>query len=120
MTKEEMIKEMSNKPTYREEANAPTHQCLRAGFIEDLHAGKDSEILKDLAYSRITNEEMKKLMIETTAGLAKFLELKDKHPKKYNQFVNSITMMYTYDWEKKQQKYKIKGHKEKHTPEVRT
>ena len=51
-----MNKLLRKKPTYREEANALICECLRNGFIEDLH-------------SRISDEEMKKLMIETTAKL---------------------------------------------------
>ena len=100
---------MSKKPTYRDEANALIHQCLRVGFIEDLHAGKESKILDNEGYSRITNKEMKKLMIETSAKLADFLEQKEKNPDKYNQIINSITLMYTHDWETATESYSIKN-----------
>jgi hypothetical protein len=107
-TEEALIKRLSKKPTYREEANAITHQCLRAGFIEELHAGKDSELIKDPSYSRISQEEMKKLMIETSAKIAEFLRFKDKNPEKYKKMINGITFFYTSDWDKRLKEYKIK------------
>ena len=102
-SKDEIVKEMSKTPSYREEANALVHQSLRAGFIEELHAGRKSEILEDKSYSRITNEEMKKLMIETSSKLAEFLILKETNPEKYYQLINTITLMYTHDWETKKE-----------------
>ncbi len=103
----QVMKLLKKKPTYREEANALVHQCLRAGFIEDLHAGKHSKILDDNSYSRITDEEMKKLMIETSAQLTKFLKFRDKNPEKYFQLINGITLMYTHEWDKKKEKYEV-------------
>ena len=104
----ELLKKMNKKPTYREEANALTHQCFRNSFIEDLHAGKYSKLLENESLSRITQKKMKKLMIETSAELAKFLEMKDKKSKNYKKVINGITLFYTDNWEKKAEIYKIK------------
>jgi hypothetical protein len=109
MNEKEINKLLRKNPTYREEANALIHQCLRAGFIEDLHTGKSSKLLEDKSLSRITNEEMKKLMIETTAKLADYLEMRDKNPKEYKKFINSITLLFTHDWSKDIKEYQIKS-----------
>ena len=108
--KENEIKKLLRKnPGYREEANALIHQCLRAGFIEDLHADKSSKLLEDESLSRITNEEMNKLMIETSAELAKYLELKETNPREYKIFINSTTLLFTHDWSKDLKQYEIKS-----------
>src|ERR1043166_4022114 len=62
--------------TARDEANALTVCAFRHGFLEDLHAGKHSPLLDDLTLSRISDQEMKKLMIESSAQLAHMLRLK--------------------------------------------
>lgn len=105
----DLMKKINKKPTYREEANAIIHQCLRDGFIEELHSGKHSKLLENSELSRITQEEMKKLMIETSAKLTKFLELRDKNLKNYKKIINGITLFYTHHWNKNLQEYKIKG-----------
>lgn len=98
MDEKDLKKLLKKKPSYREEANALICECLRNGFIEDLHAGKHSKLLEDKSLSRITDEEMKKLMIETTAKLAACLEIRDKNPKEYKKFLNVMTLTYTHDW----------------------
>ncbi len=103
-----ILKKFMKKPSYREEANALTHQCLRLGFIEELHAGKYSKLLENPKFSRITQEEMKKLIIETSSKLAEFLKMKDKNTEKYNRKINSITLLYTHGWDKKLKRYNIK------------
>lgn len=109
MKENEMKKLLRKNPGYREEANALIHQCLRVGFIEDLHAGKSSKLLEDRSLSRITNEEMKKLMIKTSAKLSEYLELRDKNPEEYKKFINSITLLFTHDWSKDLKQYEIKS-----------
>lgn len=89
-----LVSELNRNFTYREEANALICECLRNGFIEDLHA-------------RITDEEMKKLMIETTAKLAIYLKIRDNNPKVYEKFVNFMSMAYTKDWSTDLTKYEI-------------
>ena len=49
--------------TLRDEAKAIVAWAFRNGPLEDLHAGEHSDLLKDDRYSRITDEEMKRLMI---------------------------------------------------------
>jgi hypothetical protein len=56
--------------TTRDLANALVAMTFRNGFLEELHAGKDSPLLADPSLSRITNAEMKRLMIESSAQLA--------------------------------------------------
>ncbi len=96
MDEKEMNKLLRKKPTYREEANALICECLRNGFIEDLH-------------SRISDEEMKKLMIETTAKLESYLIMRDKCPKIYRKFVNFMTMTFTKDWSLDLMEYNIES-----------
>ena len=63
--------------TMREEANALVCFAFRNGFLEDLHAGKQLEVLKDKSVSRITDEEMKKLMVECCKKVYYLLRLKE-------------------------------------------
>lgn len=74
---------MEREMTIREEANSLICCAVRNGYIEDLHAGKHSELLENPKLSRITNSEMKRLMIESTAKLAELLELKQENPNEY-------------------------------------
>ena len=53
--------------TPEDEANALTACAFRNGFLEDLHAGKSSELLTQPGLSRISDEEMRKLMIQASA-----------------------------------------------------
>jgi hypothetical protein len=69
--------------TIRDEANALTVLAFRNGLIEQLHAGRHDPVLDDPEVSRITNEEMKALMIEASERLAKLLHLKETAPEEY-------------------------------------
>ena len=69
--------------TIREEANALTCWAFRHGYIEELHAGKHSELLETPGLSRITDAEMKKLMIGASAKLAELLAMKQTDPNEY-------------------------------------
>lgn len=109
MAEKEIGKSQRKNPSYREEANALVHQCLRAGFIEELHAGKSSILLEDESLSRITDEEMKKLMIETSAKLAEYLEMRDCNPKEYKTFIDFITLSHTSAWSKDVKEYDIQS-----------
>jgi len=44
--------------------------AFRNGYLEKLHAGKYSELLEKPGLSRITDVEMKKLMIQSSTVLA--------------------------------------------------
>jgi len=84
--------------TIREEANALTCCAFQNGYIEDLHAGKYSELLHNPELSRISDDEMKKLMIEASAKLADLLTLKEAKPDEY--YVQSFNENYCGRWEK--------------------
>ena len=54
---------------------------------EDLHAGKYSPTLEDPELSRITDEEMKTIMINASAKLAELLALRDDDPDGFAQLL---------------------------------
>jgi hypothetical protein len=66
--------------TIREEANALMCNASRSVQLERLHEGMYSEPLEKPELSRITNAEIKTLMIESSAQLARLLELKENKP----------------------------------------
>ena len=85
---------------HKDEANALTAYAFRNGPLEDLHAGKTSPLLDDPTLSRITNGEMKKLMIEASEKLTFLLMLRETAPEKYKQFIQSYAIMYCRGWER--------------------
>jgi hypothetical protein len=87
------------KFTYRDQANVLTLLAFRNGPIEDLHAGKYSQLLEDPELSRITDEEMKKLMIAASAKLAELMELRDSDPDAFAQLL-SVNWRQVKNWEK--------------------
>ena len=97
---------MKRQWTIREEANALTCIAFRNGFLEDLHAGKHSELLEKPGLSRITDAEMKKLMIEASATLAELLEMKEANPEKYSRQISFFNENYCKNWDKQPQKKK--------------
>ena len=86
--------------TIREEANALTCCAFRNGCIEDLHAGKHSELLDNPELSRITNAEMKNIMIQASAKLAELLAMKEAEPDKYWTLIEFFSKSYCGHWEK--------------------
>ena len=84
--------------TLRDEASALTAYAFRNGFLEDLHAGKPSPLLDQPGYSRITDDEMKRLMIEASEKLARILALKQEHPVEYDQFIRKYQTTYCRAW----------------------
>ena len=96
-----MIPSITEYPlTVREEANALTCCAFRNGYIEDLHAGKYSELLEKPELSRITDAEMKKLMIGASAKLAELLTMKETNPDKYWKQMLFFHKNYCGRWEK--------------------
>jgi len=91
---------MKRKLTVREEANAITCCAFRNGFLEDLHAGAYSELLEKPGLSRITDAEMKKLMIESSNVMATLLQMKETDPDRYWKLVESFNQTYCGRWEK--------------------
>ncbi|MFN0012158.1 MAG: hypothetical protein ACKVS8_11010 [Phycisphaerales bacterium] len=84
--------------TLRQEANAITCGAFRNGFLEDLHAGKSSPLTDDPNLSRLTNAEMKALMIEASSLVARMLALKEQNPEKYWEQIRFLHESYTHNW----------------------
>ena len=84
--------------TVRDEANALTAYAFRNGPLEDLHAGKGSPLTDDPSLSRITDAEMRKLMINASEHLAKMLALRVTAPDEYRRFIQTYGMMYCRAW----------------------
>ena len=91
---------MKNPLTIREEANALTCCAFRNGYIEDLHAGKYSELLAQPELSRITDDEMKKIMIQASAKLAELLAMKESNPPEYWRQLTYFNISVCGHWEK--------------------
>jgi hypothetical protein len=84
--------------TIRDEANALTAFAFRNGSLEDLHAGKTSRLTADPSLSRITQEEMKELIIEASEKLAYLLELRETDPETYRRFVQAYGFLFCREW----------------------
>jgi hypothetical protein len=90
-----------NRPlTIREVANALTCCAFRNGYIEELHAGKHSALVETPGLSRITDDEMKKLMIGASAKLAELLAMKETNPVEYWRQLTYFNKNYCGKWEK--------------------
>ncbi|MCY2927523.1 MAG: hypothetical protein NT031_19210, partial [Planctomycetota bacterium] len=87
------------KFTYRDQANVLTLLAFRNGPIEDLHAGQSSPLLEDPGLSRITDEEMKTLMIAASTKLAELLALRDSDPDAFAQ-VLAVNWRQVRNWER--------------------
>ena len=75
--------------TLRDEANAICAYAFRNGSIEDIHAD-----------GRISDEEMKRLMIQASEMLAKLLAKKHDLPAEYQQFIRDYHRKYCRKWER--------------------
>jgi hypothetical protein len=91
---------MVRRWTIREEANALTCCAFRNGYIEDLHAGKYSPLLETPGLSRITDTEMKKLMIGASAKLSELLAMKEADPEQYWKYIEHFNEWYCGHWAK--------------------
>lgn len=86
--------------TVRDEANALIAGAVRNdALFEDLHAGRWEPILDDPSVSRITDAEMKRLMIRFSATLAWLLDLRDNNAAEYERRI-TFFRMYTKRWER--------------------
>ena len=88
--------------TARDEANALIALAVRNGPIEDLHAGTHSALLEDDGLSRITDKEMKILMIHATRMLTGLLRLRENYPDLYRRYVLTYGNIYCSRWEREQ------------------
>jgi len=81
--------------TLRDEANAICAYAFRNGLIEDIHASTDSD-----GRDRITDSEMKQLMIEASRKVAELLEMKEQAPKQYHLFIRGYNRTWCRQWER--------------------
>ena len=84
--------------TQRDEANALTAIAFRNGPLENLHAGEYSPLLEDPGLSRITDGEMREIMISAANKLCEMLALRDIDPDAYRRSVQQIAWMYCRHW----------------------
>jgi len=75
--------------TLRDEANAICAYAFRNGPIEDIHAS-----------GRISDPEMKHLMIKACESLAKILTMKRESPAEYDSFIRDYNRKYCGRWER--------------------
>lgn len=87
--------EQPNGFTQRDEANAVTVYAFRNTFLEEIHIGIPAGF---------SNQEMKKLMIQTSARLAALLYLKETQPDLYAEFLADYVERFCRDpvrpWER--------------------
>jgi len=84
----------------RDEANALTAYAFRNGTLEELHAGKNSPLLDDPSLSRITDEEIKRLMIEAAEKLEALLRLRETSPEEYKRTIIDCALRYCRNWQR--------------------
>jgi hypothetical protein len=84
--------------TLRDEANALTAYAFRNGMIEELHAGTYSPLLEDPKLSRITDEEMKAIMMEVSSKLALLLKIRDAQPVTYQRMMQGYGYLCCRGW----------------------
>jgi hypothetical protein len=82
----------------RDEANAIVAYAFRNGPIEDLHAGKYSELLEKKELSRITDAEIKEPMINACEKMEELLKLKESNPEGYAELILSFNFRYCRNW----------------------
>ena len=86
--------------TLRDEANAIVACAFRNGPLENLHAGKWSELLEDPELSRITDDEMKTLMLNACKAVEKLLREKQDDPGAYLLKMMQYNLTYCRQWER--------------------
>ena len=82
----------------RDEANALVAWTIRNGPLEGLHSGEPSEFLDEPGLSRITDAEMKALMINARDQLEKRLRLRDADLKRYLEEIFKYNLAYCRGW----------------------
>jgi hypothetical protein len=73
---------------------------FRNGPIEDLHAGKWSELLNNPKLSRITDDEMKVVMLNACQCVEKLLREKQEGPGAYYLKMMDYNRRYCRAWER--------------------
>jgi hypothetical protein len=75
--------------TLRDEANAICAYAFRNGPVEDIHAD-----------GRISDPEMKELMINASEHLAKLMAMKQDSQEQYDQFIRDYHRKFCLGWER--------------------
>lgn len=86
--------------TLRDEANAIVVYAFRNGPLEDRHKGESSELLENPKLRRITDAEMKELMLNACEHMEKLLRLKQEDPTAYYQKLLGFSMQFCRDWDR--------------------
>jgi hypothetical protein len=84
----------------RDEANAIVAFAFRNGPLETLHAGKKSSLIDDDQLSRITDAEMRELMLNACEMVEKLLRMKVEDPEEYSEFIKNYGYMYCKRWKR--------------------
>lgn len=95
-----MARHLEPRHTVRDEANALVALAFRNGPIEDLHAGMESSLLGDPSLSRITDDEMKTIMLEACRSLERLLREKQDDPKAYYAQIVHARHAFCKFWER--------------------
>ena len=86
--------------TLRDEANAIVAYAFRNGPLERLHSGEPSELLENPALKRISDAEMKELMLNACEHMEKLLRLKQEDPAAYYQKILKFNLQFCRQWER--------------------
>ena len=86
--------------TIRDEANGIVAYAFRNGPLERLHSGEASELLENPKLSRITNAEMKELMLNACEHMEKLLRLKQDDPAAYYQKIIEFNLQLCREWDR--------------------
>lgn len=86
--------------TVRDEANAIVAYAFRNGPLEDLHAGELSELLDNFRLSRITDVEMKVLMLNACEAVETLLREKEADPERYKFKLMQYNWLYCREWQR--------------------
>jgi hypothetical protein len=85
--------------TLRDEADAMTAYACRNGHLENRHAG----------IAGFPDEDMKKLMIESSARLADLHFLKSTRPDLWPAFVSAYALRYCSHWSREALSYELRA-----------
>jgi len=86
--------------TLRDEANAIVAVAFRNGLIEELHSGRHSVLLEDASLCRITDVEMRAIMIAACRKVEELLRLRDSDPWVYVRRIRDYGERYCRGWER--------------------
>lgn len=85
----------------RDEANAITVYAFRNNeTLENLHCGKSSPLLDDPTLCRITDDEMKQLMIKASGRVEQLLRMKETDPDEYWLTIHDSALRYCRRWQR--------------------